>query len=155
MKKYVLIALLALTTCITFGNTATIKVAPEWDRPLYQQKVSAPRLTPTIQHLSLEVQGANSDNLNIWVYFSSYADMGGHAWRVTIPTQVYMFIGAFPRHWQWVTMLYTIDVDACCIEAHENITIAFSGKLILQNGNLGGSGYVRDDQYYVSAITQL
>jgi hypothetical protein len=65
-----------------------------------------------------------------------------------------MYMG-FPRKWQWVTMLYTIDVDACCIDAHENITIGWSGKLILTNGNLGGSGYVRDDQYYVSSITQL
>lgn len=150
MKKHFLFALMLLVTSISFANWP---VAP-WDKVLHKQKL----LPPTVAVLQLDVtHQEGNDNLTIDLMLEQPGTSDGHTWRITIPTQVYckVVVPGRPIVWQWVTILYTVDVDPYSIHKIVNYTLYNSGQLLTMYNGLGGEGTVDDSQYYVSSIEQL
>jgi hypothetical protein len=150
MKKHFLFALLLLVSSISFGNWS---VSP-WEEVLHKQKL----LPPTVAVLQLWVtHQVDIDNLTIDLMFEQPGTSDGHTWRVTIPTQVYkkVIIPGRPITWQWVTILYTVDVDPYSIHKIVNYPLYNDGQLLTKYNGLGGEGTVDDSQYYVSSIVQL
>lgn len=106
MKKYLLLALLAFTTCITFGNTTGSKPTLEWDRPLHKEiRV----FSPAIEVYSISIYDAT----HISIRTDAYPTDPTYTWRVQISCSATAYYRSGPGFgtWGWypITWLWNAD----------------------------------------------
>lgn len=147
MKKLVILTIAAL---LSITSISRANASSPWDYPLMKRVWD-----PTVYQLYLS---CSATELVIESALTSPGIQDGHVWRMTIPTRCYCYCyipNPFP-HWgyQWVTNLYTIDFQPCCLTATETIPLYHQEQYINTTGSLG-YGHLRDDQFYVSSLVSM
>lgn len=145
MKKYILSALLALTTCITFGNTdfKSTKIA-DWDKPIVKTGV----FTDPVINTLMVVRRSLNGYLQIAFGLSDWTD--NRNWKATIGVRTWTKVAfSFPTRYDWVTMLYDIIVPPQSMNGSQEFYIPSYNQY---SGYVAGSGdfSLYTDQYWVA-----